>query len=418
MNINTPTLHRENPTIHCAASDGELPAATLPIIGDHLIRAFVGNPSGPTLIVVGSLHGNEPGGAQALYEVSVELAELQDRLKGRVYFLAGNTRALREGVRFIDSDLNRIWTQPNLSSVGCPDLLALSEGKELTELDQTLDSILITAMDEVFVLDLHSTSADGVPFATVGDTLRNREFAVNFPVTILLGIEEQLDGTLLEYLNNAGAVTLGFEGGQHLSGKTVENHKALVRIALTASGILDRDSVPNLDASRKRLASGNEQARIFEVRYRHAITEDDGFEMKPGFHNFDPVLSGDVLGHDKNGEVTAKETGLLLMPLYQKLGEDGYFLGRQISAFWLWLSGVLRRLGIQELMHWLPGVSRDPKDPSTLIINTSIARLFPLQIFHLLGFRRRRWVDNKLVVSRRKHDTSGPFRWKGIGRAR
>ena len=48
----------------------------------------------------------------------------------------------------------------------------------------------------------------------------------------------------------------------------------------------------------------------------------------------------------------------------------------------------------------------------TLIVDTNIARLFPLQVFHLLGFRRRRWVGNKLVVSRRKHDTDAPFKWK------
>ena len=29
--------------------------------GEHLIGAFIGNTSGPTLIVIGSLHGNEPG---------------------------------------------------------------------------------------------------------------------------------------------------------------------------------------------------------------------------------------------------------------------------------------------------------------------------------------------------------------------
>lgn len=29
-------------------------------------------------------------------------------------------------------------------------------------------------------------------------------------------------------------------------------------------------------------------------------------------------------------------------------------------------------------------------------------------IFHLLGFRRPRWADNHLVVSRRAYDLSGP----------
>jgi hypothetical protein len=59
-------------------------------------------------------------------------------------------------------------------------------------------------------------------------------------------------------------------------------------------------------------------------------------------------------------------------------------------------------------MPLLPGVNRTD-DPETLEINTRIARFFPLQIFHLLGFRRLRWSADRLVVSRRKFDTIGPF---------
>lgn len=380
--------------------------------GEHLIGAFVGRGSGPTLIVVGGLHGNEYAGAAALLELVEELSDLRDSLDGRVYFLAGNTRAIAKKVRFIDSDLNRHWTPHNMSIVGSAELRKTSEGIELTELDQELDGILITAMDEVFVLDLHSTSADGIPFATVGDTLRNRQFAQNFPVTILLGIEEQLDGTMLEYLNNAGAVTLGFEGGQHDSTKTIETHKAMVRLALVNSGLLKAEKLPSLNVDRDLLSTGKYDSRIFEVRHRHAIVPENEFQMNPGFNNFDPIRKGDILGHDRSGPVPSLEAGVLLMPLYQKLGEDGFFIGRQISPFWLWLSGVVRRIGIQKIIHILPGVSRMPGDAATLLVDTGVARLFPLQIFHLLGFRRRRWEGNKLVVSRRKHDTSGPFKWK------
>ena len=383
-----------------------------PHAGDHLIGAFVGNPSGPTLIVVGGLHGNEPGGAIALSRLSPELTQIENKLRGRVYFLTGNTRALSSGVRFIDTDLNRSWTPHNLSNVGSAELLDSSEGSELTELDQLLDSILITAMDEVFVLDLHSTSAEGVPFATVGDTLRNRKFAQKFPVTILLGIEEQLDGTMLEYLNNAGAVTLGFEGGQHNSSDTVTNHIAMVWLALENAGILSDADMPDSELYRWRLGAGKRGSSIVEVRYRETINDNDKFEMNPGFNNFDPIKKGQILANNRHGLIGATESGMILMPLYQKLGNDGYFIGREISPFWLWLSGILRGIGIQKIIQILPGVSRDPNDTATLIVNTRIARLFPLQVFHLLGFRRRRWMQNKLVVSRRKHDTDAPFAWK------
>ncbi len=293
-----------------------------------------------------------------------------------------------------------------------------SEDLELSELLQELDRILVTAMDEVFVLDLHSTSADGLHFATVGDTLRNREFAQKFPVTILLGIEEQLDGTMLEYLNNAGAVTLGFEGGQHESAKTVDNHMAMVWLAMVNAGILAESDLPDIHRHRSQLATGKHDSKIFEIRQRHAVMAEDSFQMTPGFQNFDPIHRGDTLGNDNSGPVKATESGVIMMPLYQKLGEDGFFIGREISPFWLWLSGFLRGLGIQKMIHILPGVSRVPGDPSTLNVNTAIARLFPLQIFHLLGFRRRRWDGNKLTVSRRKHDTSGPFKWKGEANGR
>jgi hypothetical protein len=66
------------------------------------------------------------------------------------------------------------------------------------------------------------------------------------------------------------------------------------------------------------------------------------------------------------------------------------------------------------VMHVLPGVRRSEQDPHVLEIDTAIARFFPLQIFHLLGFRKRRWVKNKLVVSRRRFDTAGPFNRQNV----
>lgn len=379
------------------------------IEGEHLIGAYTGNHSGPTLIVVGSVHGNEPAGFKALVDISKRLVELSDRLRGRVYLLAGNTRALPRRLRYIDRDLNRSWTRNNLGVIGVQRLPDVSECRELTELNNLLDSILITARSEVYVLDLHSTSADGVPFATVGDTLRNRKFAQKFPVTILLGIEEQLDGTLLEFLNNAGAVTLGFEGGQHDSEETVKNHSSLVWLAMANTGILAEKDVPDIASHRSRLASGKRGPRVVEVRYREAIAAGDEFSMVAGFNNFDPVEKGQVLANNRNGPVRAEESGLVLMPLYQKLGEDGFFVGRTVAPFWLRLSELLRRLKLQEIMHWLPGVKLDPDDRETLIVNTRMARFFPLQIFHLLGFRKRRWSGTDLVVSRRRHDDNSPF---------
>ena len=383
--------------------------------GDHVVGEFVGKEDGPSLVVFGGVHGNEQSGVLAMRRILLELESLKGDLKGRVYFLAGNTRAINKNVRYIDEDLNRHWTEEIVKRNDPTSHIFTNraEDKEQTELLEILDRVFSTAKDEVFTMDLHSTSAESVPFAMIGDTLRNREFAFKFPAIILLGIEEQLDSTILEYVNNLGAVTLGFEAGQHTTKAAVDNQEALIWLALVNSGILSANEIDTAKYEHV-LEDAMGKPRIIEVRHRHGIAPTDNFKMELGYENFQPIRKGEALANDKHGAVRATEKGMILMPLYQDQGEDGFFIGREISYFWLKLSRVLRGLGLGNYMHLLPGSKRHPEDPESLIVNTKIARVLPLQIFHLLGFRKRRWRNEKLIVSRRRHDTISPFKNNGI----
>ncbi len=382
-------------------------------IGRHLIASIRGFKPGPTLLIVGSIHGNEPAGTIAAHRVLNALRARTASLCGEVILLAGNTRALGRGVRYIDADLNRHWTPDHIAAVKSATIpaSAVSETLELRELFAELGWAFERARGEICFVDLHTTSAHGVPFATVGDTLRNRRFALNFPVTIVLGLEEQLDGTLLEHMNNLGAVTMGLEAGQHPDESSVDNHEAVIWLAAVAAGNLRREEVPEFDRYRSLLEQASGGARIVEVRHRQAIKPADEFRMEPGFENFQPVHRGEILAVDRHGPIAAVETGIILMPLYQALGDDGFFLGRKVKPFWLKLSALLRQMRVGDYVHLLPGVRRDREHPSTLTVNTRIARILPLQVFHLLGFRKRRWSGNHLIVSKRRYDLVGPSGW-------
>ena len=48
-----------------------------------------------------------------------------------------------------------------------------------------------------------------------------------------------------------------------------------------------------------------------------------------------------------------------MLPLYQALGEEGFFLAREISNGWLWFGAALRRSGVDRRLAVLPGVHRD-----------------------------------------------------------
>lgn len=386
------------------------PASQLARPGEHLIASIRGSLPGPTLLILGGIHGNEPAGVLAADRVLPRIQERRADLRGEVVLLRGNTRALERNVRYIDADLNRQWRADNarIGESGNCVPLEMSELVEQGELLVALKEAISRARGDIYFVDLHTTSAQGKPFATVGDTLRNRRFALNFPVTIVLGLEEQIDGTLLEYINHLGAITMGFEAGQHEAITSVDHHEAVIWNATVATGNFRREDLVELDHWRSVLKRAGGGRRVVEVRHRHAIVPEDGFQMEPGFRNFQPVRRGQVLARDRSGEIEARETGLILLPLYQTLGDDGFFLGRDVKQFWLNLSALLRNLKVGHYIHLLPGVRRDPLDENVLVINTRIARILPLQILHLLGFRRRRWTDKYLVVGRRSYDLAGP----------
>jgi succinylglutamate desuccinylase len=52
--------------------------------------------------------------------------------------------------------------------------------------------------------------------------------------------------------------------------------------------------------------------------------------MRPGYVNFQPIQQGEHLANDTTGPVLAPEDGLILMPLYQPQGSDGFFVVQEI----------------------------------------------------------------------------------------
>ena len=53
--------------------------------------------------------------------------------------------------------------------------------------------------------------------------------------------------------------------------------------------------------------------------------------MNLGYRNFQRVHKGDLLGRDIEGDVIAPHSGYIMMPLYQKQGEEGFFITKDIE---------------------------------------------------------------------------------------
>ena len=357
---------------------------------------------GPTLICVGGLHGNEPPGVLALQRVLPRLEEDPRGLAGRIVGLAGNRAALAQDKRFLDADLNRIWRPERIECLRSGAEPTAADDRELFELSHVLDQELAES-PEARILDLHSTSGDGPAFTTLDDSLANRALAFELPVPHVLGIEEELAGTMVGHLNERGFAAIGFESGRHQDPTSIDRAEAAVWIAMEACGVLERDSRPEVEEARRFLVrESRTRPDVVEVRHRHSCRPEDGFVMVPGYESFQEMQRGEVLAHDSAGPIVAERKAMILMPLYQSQGTDGFFVIHRVNPLWLTVSAWVRRRRMCRLLHWLPGVRRDAEKAGAFRVDRSRARWLALQIFHLLGFRRSGALGPVLLMTRRE----------------
>jgi hypothetical protein len=264
-------------------------------------------------------------------------------------------------------------------------------------------SPLLSLDRPLFFIDLHTTSSASVPFIAINDQLENRKFALHFPVPTVLGIEEYLQGPLLSYLNDFGHVALAFEAGQHDDPESIEIHKSFVYLSMLAAKIIRKDQIPDFASHESRLEEcGRLQRGFFEVLFRKQIAVGDEFVMNPGYRNFSPIANGEMLARDRHGEIRSDRNGQIFMPLYQAVGEDGFFIVRKIPRWTLQLSSVLRKINFERALLCLPGVRRSTQQPDAIVVNKKIARFLAKDLFHLLGYRRKRDDGIAMTFTRRE----------------
>jgi predicted deacylase len=303
----------------------------------RIIERIRGELPGPTLIGIGAMHGNEPAGVAVLRTVLSRLRERGAKIRGDVMGLIGNVRALAAKRRFLARDLNRLWTQARLEALLPQDpwTTPTTDGAELAEmleLTSEFERALAAKRGSVFVLDLHTTSAPGIAFAVAGATPAHRAYAAKFPMPVIVGLEEQIDGVLTRHLAAKGCVTMAVEGGQTDSADAGAYLEAVITVALAASGCVMPVDLLELPAARDLLARARGTLPpMIEVTLRHEVKPEHEFRMEPGFANIQATAAGTLLARDRRGEIRAPYDGFVLLPLYQAQGSDGFFYGKAIT---------------------------------------------------------------------------------------
>ncbi|MEM6967125.1 MAG: succinylglutamate desuccinylase/aspartoacylase family protein [Bacteroidota bacterium] len=309
----------------------------------RIIGTYTGSERGPLLIVFGAMHGNEPAGVKAL-EMMFKMLDVEPITNpyfsfcGRLVGLVGNVRAKAMGLRYINRDLNRQWTPENVARIRSSKVEDLDEEDlEIKELLEIIHREIDTYQpDRLVFLDLHTTTAYGGIFSIPQDTPESVRIAVELHAPVIKGLLKGIRGTTLHYFTNENfapkTVAVTFESGQHKEELSVNRAIAALTNCMRTIGCVKEEHVENQHDSIL-IEHSKGLPKIAELITIHSIQPEDEFQMIPNYKNFQSVKKGEVLASDKNGKIEAIEDGLILMPLYQKQGDDGFFLIKTLEAF-------------------------------------------------------------------------------------
>lgn len=304
---------------------------------ERIIGSYQGQEKGPLLIGIGGMHGNEPAGVIALDRMirmlRIEPLHNADFVyKGRFVGMVGNVRAYNQKQRYIHRDLNRHFKHDILNRIleYGPEL---KEDLELLELSEAIkQEIRHYEPERVVILDLHTTSSHGGIFSIVTDDRESIRIALELHAPVILGMLKGIKGTSLHYFNmeSLGIPTTAivFEAGQHEDPVSVNRSIAAITNCMRTIASVNREHVENRH-DKILIEYSSNLPKVSVLFDRHEIIPGSGFHMLPNFNNFQEVRKGEVLAKDINGSIRASDDGMILMPLYQKQGEDGFFLVKE-----------------------------------------------------------------------------------------
>jgi len=374
------------------------------LVQEREIGRVDGQGGGPTLVVLGGVHGNEPAGIHASRRVIERLGAVNPALvHGSFVTLAGDMAAINHpdpATRYIDHDLNRLCTRERFAET--PDTSA--EHREMFGLFDALgrEHARCAALGrEMVLVDLHTTSAPSRPIVALEDTLAARAVVRHLPLPRYLGMEEELGGLVFDAATQRfGCVAFLIEGGQHDDPLSIRVHEAAIWTLLSSLGVLDLralgDAPFDADPGRwLRRAAGPKAGLVYDLRHLEPITSED-FEILRGIGSGSRVRAGSTRVATQGGrELIAPMDGEVFLPNmqpYKRIGDDGYFIVRRVSTGWINLSARLRtKRWIHALIERLPGVHRHRS--GVLLVESDLAAVLKRQVFHLLGYRLERHDD-------------------------
>jgi succinylglutamate desuccinylase len=242
------------------------------------IKTIDSKKAGPTVTIMGGVHGNEPCGVKTL----LYLIENLELISGKVNLIFGNPKAIEKKVRYIDTNLNRIFKEDKDLS---------QKEKESYEYSRSREIIPYLIESDVLI-DLHSISSKETnPFVICNED--SLSLAKHLPVSICChGFDSIEPGATEYFIYKNKKMGVCIECGFHEKDETFQFALNSVNILLSKLGMISTDI--NYETKHDQ--------KILKADYIYK-TKTDEFRVAKKFKNFEPISAGQHIATDGDEKI-------------------------------------------------------------------------------------------------------------------
>lgn len=264
-----------------------------------------GNSPGPTLVILGGVHGNEICGIQL-----IDLLKGLHIERGRLILAYGNPRAIGERTRLTAENLNRMFL---------PDDQLSSFQRISYEYERSRQ--LMPFLDQADVLlDVHSSNTlESIPFVIAEQP--GAAVASVLPVHIrCFGFDAMHPGSTDGYMNRRSRIGICLECGSNDAPDAFERARR---------GSFALMSYLQMISSQEGSVTFSSQT-VFQA-YSIYKTRTEHFSLRRPYADFAPIKRGEIMADDGDHPVYSEfdQHIIFARPQLKKRGEDGFVLLKQ-----------------------------------------------------------------------------------------
>lgn len=262
---------------------------------------------GPHAVIFSGTHGDEPSGVHAVHKLLFDfICQNKVLQRGKLTLVIANEEALRQDVRYISNNLNRIF----LDTLADVSTYELRRAKELMPILKEAD----------YFLDLHSIRSETEPYAVIEEP--NIAFAKKLGIKHIAYdwakcCQGSAEGDTDNYAIKYGATSVTFEAGSHYE------YSSIFHATNTALRFLEV-----LEMLPQNTPINSEESFVYRLT-KVKIKESEDFQYSKLYRNFQRISEGEIIAFENGNEIKADKNCFITLVNYPektRVGDDIFFL--------------------------------------------------------------------------------------------